>query len=227
MILLGVDVETTGLNHLSDEVTEVGAVLWCTEKSTPLRLFSKFVQAKVPISEEITQLTGITQEMVDKYGEPADAVAEELKDFAKDSEALVAHNAVFDINFLNGMGFVYDRPVIDTRVDIKYPGFVTTRKLTHLAADHGFANPFAHRALFDVLTMLRVLEKYDFYEVLARSKEPLVRASAQVSFAKKDLAKARGYSWDADNKTWFKEMKKSDAELEAKEAPFNVSFMEV
>ena len=65
MILLGLDFETTGLNFDTDRITEIGAVLWDTKEGKPIALHNHLVKHDdaPPITEEVEQLTGITQAM--------------------------------------------------------------------------------------------------------------------------------------------------------------------
>ena len=114
---------------------------------------------------------------------------------------------------------------IDTRVDVPYPDNIKTRKLTYLAAEHGFANPFQHRALFDVLTMLKIMGLYNMEDILFFAKQETVRVIAHVSFQQKQLAKDRGYHWDGEAKIWFLDMKKSKSLKEENEAGFPVTIV--
>jgi len=67
-----------------------------------------------------------------------------------------------------------------------------------------------------------VLKNYDLARVLELSREPTVKAVAEVRFSEKHLAKDRGYYWDGEEKHWFKDMKEKRAEQEKLDAPFNV-----
>lgn len=92
------DIETTGLSPKNDVMTEIGAVL--VKNGEILEEFNTFVNPNRPISEKITKITGITDEMV------ADAPQEEeaLKAFLEfvDGRVLVAHNGHdFDIRFIS------------------------------------------------------------------------------------------------------------------------------
>lgn len=236
MIVVGVDIETTGLDVEKDEITEIGAVLWDTEAKKPLGLFNEFCRGAIgKVSEEITELTGITSDILTAWGKgTADALLA-FSRFAEGANALVAHNgSLFDRPFIHNsmkryglvpadLGFDW----IDTSLDIPYPSKIQTRKLVHLAAEHGFVNPFAHRAVFDVLTMLTVLSQYDFDEVFRLSREPSVLLVAHTTEPWKDggksndEARARGFRWDAAKKQWSKLVKQSQAE-NAKKYPFAV-----
>lgn len=98
------DLETTGLNPKHCHITEIGAVK--IEEGKVTERFSSFVNPGVPIPKEITDLTGITNEMV----ADAPTTAQVLKDFqAFCGEAiLVAHNASFDMKFIIEHGMRYD-----------------------------------------------------------------------------------------------------------------------
>jgi DNA polymerase-3 subunit epsilon len=86
--------------------------------------------------------------------------------------------------------------------------------LTYLAADHGFLNPFAHRALFDCATTFRLVSPY-LGELIARSyeKEFTLRA-LQSPFESKDILKGRGYFWDAESRCWTIVLPESKIEAE-------------
>ena len=119
-----------------------------------------------------------------------------------------------------------DRPWLDTIVDIRFPDSIKTRNLHHLGADHMVLNPFRHRAVFNVLTMFKVMEHYDLDAIIARSKEPTVYVQAIVSFDEKELAKARGYRWYAPSKLWWRSFKLSDFEADKLECGFRTQLLE-
>jgi DNA polymerase-3 subunit epsilon len=135
----------------------------------------------------------------------------------------MAHNGLgFDkpilaSNFARLGVLLPDRTWIDTMLDLPLARF-KSRALGHLAADHGFLNPFAHRALFDVLTMLRVASSYDIKDVLASARSPVVTVQAlcakpwEDGGASTDEAKRNGFRWDGGNKRWVKQLRQAALE---------------
>ena len=220
MLILGLDFETTGLSAEQDRITEVGAVLWDWETSTPITLLSSLVYPGIAIPAEITKLTGITEEMVRDYGRPEDEVFADLRYLHGRADYVMAHNGTtFDKLFfeatLKRLAWIdTGKPWLDTKIDIKYPEQITTRNLRHLAAEHSFLNPFSHRAVFDVLTMLKVAGAYDIRDMIARAAEPTLFIQALVSFDDKEKAKARGYYWCGPRKIWWRSFKQSDYAIE-------------
>jgi DNA polymerase III subunit epsilon len=230
MLFVGVDFETTGLDTQKDRITEVGAVLWDTDRKGPLEVYSSYIyEENFPeLSKEITEITGITQNDLDKYGRTPQKVLSELCLFMERGDFALAHNGTnFDVPILTaemnriGAKFKDDVTWIDTSVDVPYPPSITTRKLSYLATEHGFLNPFPHRALFDVLTMLKVTSFYDAEEIVRLSKSPSVTIRAVVSYDDRKLASERGYRWNADNKMWLKTVKECQLEPEYT-APFKI-----
>jgi DNA polymerase-3 subunit epsilon len=231
MYLLGIDFETTGLDVKEARIIEFGLVLWDWKNQTPKTILGGLVWEKTrePLTEEIKTLTGLNDEMfkTEHTFSPESCIGSVLK-LSENCDFLIGHNANnFDKPLLEQECIrvnkkMPEKPWLDTREDVQYPEHIQSRKLVHLAAEHGFVNPFSHRAVFDVLTMFKVLQNYDLDEIIRLSKEPTLTVVAQVNFNNKDAAKARKYAWDGENKYWYKKIKESLLEKEIKEANFKV-----
>jgi DNA polymerase III subunit epsilon len=233
MKILGLDFETTGLSWQADRIIEVGAVLYDWDTETPLCLLSELVIPDRPVPDEIVKLTGITDALIDAYGQSEELTLRRLLRMIGQADYVMAHNgSEFDKLFFDAciarvgdVGTGWECPWLDTRCDIVFPESITTRQLKFLAAEHGFLNPFSHRAIFDVLTMLKVARQYPLESIVARSKEPTLYIQAIVSFDDKDKAKARGYFWCAPRKIWWRSMKQSDYEIEKTAAGFRTALL--
>jgi DNA polymerase-3 subunit epsilon len=231
VLICGVDYETTGLSAIDDRITEIGACLYDWDTGTPLKLMSTLVNPERPIPEEIVKLTGITDELVDLYGKSEKVAFAELHDLMSYSDYAMAFNGSrFDYLFylaackrleVEPSGIFW----LDASSDVKYPEAIKTRNLRHLASEHNFLNPFAHRAIFDVLTMFKVAGNYRLDDIIARAQEPTLCVQALVSFDEKELAKARGYRWYAPSKIWWREWKASDYEADKLECGFRTQLL--
>ena len=107
------DIETTGFSAAEDRIIEIGAVK-ITDGAIVDR-FSTFVNPEVPIPFEIQQLTHITDDMVLEAPKIEEALPAFL-DFVGES-ALVAHNAGFDVGFIEQNCVRLGRSRIFTSVD--------------------------------------------------------------------------------------------------------------
>ena len=108
------DLETTGFSPVNNRIIEIGAVR--VENGKITEKFSTFVNPQVPIPYRIEELTGINDNMV--LDAPViEKVLPEFMEFCRDA-ALVAHNASFDVSFveenLKRLGMAADFTVLDT-----------------------------------------------------------------------------------------------------------------
>lgn len=234
-IVLGLDLETTGLLTATDRIIELGTVLWDTDTNKSLLLKNDLMwNSDYPtITEEINRVTGITQADLEAYGNPSAQTLSQLLELGRryKPERIVAHNGEnFDkpllIAELNRHGFtetfVHSTPWVDTKTDLPFETPPRSNHLGHLAYDMGFINPFPHRALSDVLTMLKVMSQFKFEDILAHAAIPWVTVRAVVPFDDKQKAKDRRYSWEKIGeksfpKMWVKRIKvnKLEEEVEA------------
>ncbi|ENH96552.1 DNA polymerase III [Gracilibacillus halophilus YIM-C55.5] len=109
------DVETTGLSAIYDTIIELAAVK--VKNGEIVDRYESFANPHHPLSQTTTDLTGITDDMVQNAPE-VDQVLSEFHEWMQDA-VLVAHNAEFDMGFIN-TGFKHiglpeaTNPVIDT-----------------------------------------------------------------------------------------------------------------
>ena len=91
------DLETTGLNANSDKIIEIGAVR--VKNRQIVEEFGTFADPGMSLEEKTTELTGITDKMLE--GAPSQKEAlQTFIDFCGDSPVLIAHNANFDVSFV-------------------------------------------------------------------------------------------------------------------------------
>lgn len=222
-LLLGIDLETTGLAPASDLIVEIGAAFFDTDRETAIEAGGFLVRLPegVALDPRITKLTGITPADLDEWGGDLPDTLLRIGTMCQKHGVsyLVGHNGrAFDRAFLRAavarlsasrpeIDHLLALPWLDTQEDLPFPEEMKTRKLSHLAAEHGFLNPFPHRALFDVMTSLRLLSCYPLEEVIRRAEADVVTVIALVPFDRRQEAKDAGFFWDAPAKQWTKRVK--------------------
>jgi DNA polymerase-3 subunit epsilon len=157
-----VDVETTGWAPDEAGITEIGAVR--VHRGTVVAEFGSLVNPGTPVPPAITELTGISDQML-ASAPPVAAVLPGLLTFAEGS-VLAAHNAPFDLGFLTAACALTGRDwpgyeVLDTarlaRHLMATPQEVPDRKLATLARFFGTPVRPSHRALDDAQATAGVL----------------------------------------------------------------------
>lgn len=154
------DVETTGLNAYSERITEIGAVKIVDNKVVDT--YSSFVNPKKPIPIRITELTGITDEMVKNAPDESIAIPS-FFEFC-DGCVLVAHNAPFDVRFISSaaqrLNLNVDFPYIDTVVVARaiFPN-LKNHKLDTIVDFLGLGGFNHHRACDDARILADVFLK--------------------------------------------------------------------
>ena len=93
-----IDIETTGFNPSLAKITEIGAVK--VDEANIINTFQSLVKISEPVPPAIVKLTGITDKMLNEQGKEFHCIAEEFIDFIGNLP-IVAHNASFDLSFLN------------------------------------------------------------------------------------------------------------------------------
>lgn len=203
---LVLDVETTGLNPTNDRIIEIGIIEFGVLEDGQIQVlgcYGGLEDPLVPLDPVITKLTGLSAEIL--RGRCIDW--ELVECMLRRSSVIVAHNAAFDRSFIWSKkelhGFRGHWACSMRHIDWLSKGF-SSQKLTYLAADHGFLNPFPHRAIFDCATTLRLVTPY-MQELITHSYEPQIQIWAQgAPFETKDCLRLRGYRWDQDRRVWGK-----------------------
>ncbi len=222
-----IDLETTGLDPRQDEIIEVGTLITSfTNEDGFIDIdFSnnQLQQPNEPISEEITKITGITNE--DVKGKTIDW--DLLKDQLKNVDLIICHNAYFDRNFMELQTNISFKSLIESKpfgcsshgVDWRALGYEGV-KLEYLNFKMGYFYE-GHRALIDCYATLNLFisrpEAFQELKEKVRQKEILICAT-NASFNKKDELKKRNYRWSSGDgdlpKSWWITVPKKEYEEE-------------
>jgi DNA polymerase III subunit epsilon len=210
------DVETTGLDTARDEIIELAMMRFTYRPDDRIAritgVSSSFNEAQNPIPAEITDLTGITDEMVIGHRIDPEAVAA----FAADARIVIAHNANFDRKFAERYWPLFEQKAwacSATEVEWRKHGFDGSR-LGYLLAGVGLFHQ-AHRAIDDCHALVEILasdlpkiNRSALAILLERARRKTMRIWAEQSpFELKDELKKRGYRWndraDGRPRSWY------------------------
>lgn len=154
-----IDIETTGGNAQHDKITEIA--LYVHDGSKVVDEFVTLINPERPIPYYISQLTGITDDMVvnaPRFFEVAKRIVE-----LTEGKIFVAHNAPFDYRFIQSefkqLGYNFDRETICTvRLSRKLIPGKASYSLGNLCKDLGIHINDRHRAAGDALATVKLFD---------------------------------------------------------------------
>ncbi|MEA4854194.1 MAG: type I-E CRISPR-associated endoribonuclease Cas2e [Christensenella sp.] len=157
-----VDVETTGLSVFADSLIEVGAIK--IESDIVIEKYSALVFQKTPLPENIINLTGITNEVLQKNGVDEKTAISGLIDFSSDA-VIVCHNARFDYGFIraackhNDLALFSNNSIDTADIARKSALDVENYKLSTLASYFLIQTKTQHRSIDDCITTKQLYDK--------------------------------------------------------------------
>jgi DNA polymerase-3 subunit epsilon len=203
-----VDTETTGLDPKTNEIIEVGAILYSVEHRTSLISFSTLQYAAENAAENINGISAASlADIEQRYPLNLGTIIDPL---LADAEVIVAHHAEFDRQWFAGAW--HAKPWLCTAFDFHWPKQTRDGSgLVSLALAHGIGVGSAHRALADCQMIASLFDRMHFFgadlqQMFARAMRPKATFQALVSFEQKDLAKDAGFKWDGATKKWTRRM---------------------
>ena len=220
------DTETTGLDHSRDEVVELAMIKFRYLGTGILEIVGVFEGLRQPsraLAPEVADLTGLTDAMLE--GRTIDF--EEVGNFLKDVNLVIAHNAKFDRPFAEDLHPAFSKlawACSATEIPWRSLGVEGT-KLGYLLAAFGLFHA-GHRALADCHALLEVLDRRPprgdetgFACIVESSQRTTATVHAvDAPFAIKDVLKRRGYRWsngsDGKARCWHRELPEADLDEE-------------
>lgn len=245
-----IDFETQGDDPATTNPTEVGIIECDRERLNNLpdlytkvgELSTLIYDEKYPAqTDEIIEITGITDEMLKKDGNDPKTVFETISLSIKNSDYVLAHNAKFDRGVYEAtctrLGLPVAQPKkgwICTIEDIPWAKKYRCKQLAHLAFDHGvqFNKDDLHRALDDVKLLSKLVLHFshmNFDEILAYWGMPWVflflngvKAPWQDGGVSNAFAKKLQFGWQKAPRTdapefekrWVKRVKENKVDEE-------------
>jgi DNA polymerase-3 subunit epsilon len=225
--LLIVDLETTGLDPIQDQVIELGAILYSVPHCCTLQQFSTLFPVATNAAEKINRISVEASQIIKDIEIPL--LQFEL--WVTQADYLVAHNADFDRKWFGHCGLpTVDKPWLCTYQDFIWDKNHKPASLINTALNHGIGVSHAHRALTDCQLIAAIFDRVGaefngigtFLErAIKRSKEPPIIVVANVSYDDRELAKKQGFIWNKYiERKWAKQIKRSDFLIERETYPF-------
>ena len=223
------DTETTGMDADDDQIIELALVPFEFDKAGNiyrlLPAYNAFQDPGLPIPDIITQITGITDDMVKGQSIDLNQVSKMLSE----AVIVIAHNARFDRPFVeNLLDDFADIAWACSIADIEWnkEGFEGV-KLEFLAYKFGFFYE-GHRATIDCQAGIELLSRklpksgeQVLSQLLKKARRTDIRLWAEgAPFDRKDVLKKRGYRWspgeNGKRKAWYKDLTEPELEEEMK-----------
>jgi DNA polymerase-3 subunit epsilon len=199
---------------------EIGLVVFEYDSETGqvyrvLESFGALEDPGIPITPEITEITGITNEMV--AGKRIDDAR--VAELVSGASIVIAHNSKFDRPFLEQRFPIFEElPWGCSFAQVDWDGEgLGARKLDYIAFQFGFFFD-AHRAETDCQALLTILQQELPKSKVKVLKSLLVQLPQKdwtvypvSDYASKDLLKARSYYWDGARKVWHRTLTGTEA----------------
>lgn len=157
------DTETTGLNCSDCQIIELAMITEVDGKI--IDEYDKFIKVEGLLPQKITEITGITDKMLNDYGVNEKSIAEDLKNRLTPGTLMIAHNCQFDLSFVYKLlerhypdevdGIVNNLDWLDTLTVFKdraeYP-----HRLINAVKHYGIKEVNFHRAIDDTKALYEV-----------------------------------------------------------------------
>ena len=158
------DLETTGLKPQENEIIEIGALK--VREGKVVDRFMEFIHPLSPISSAISELTGITNDMV-ATARSCEQVLPDFLDFCED-DVLIGHNVMFDYSFTkcsaSKCGLPFEKNGLDTlKIARKVHKDFPSKSLGALCDYYHIENKSAHRAYHDALATAKLYQTLAHY----------------------------------------------------------------
>lgn len=163
MKYIAVDIETSGLSPIKDKIIEIGASLYVDGEVQ--KTFSSLVKPQLAsLPERITELTGITEEMLADAPLESEVMQQFLEFAGEEDIPLLGHNVLFDYSFLKvaagRLGREFGRNGFDTlRLARLCHPELPSKTLAAMCEYYHIENEHAHRAYEDAIAAAELFEK--------------------------------------------------------------------
>lgn len=160
-----IDVETTGINSEKDQIIEIAAIKL---EGNEITVFQKLVKVGIGLQKEISDLTGITDEMLANDGKDIDVVLDEFLDFVGKS-ILVGYNIKFDISFLDaelkksGKAVLTNKTICLLHEVKRKQNFLRDYKLSTVLKKNNICTEGLHRAYVDAKAEYELAVKLNIF----------------------------------------------------------------
>ena len=166
-----------------NEIIEIGALKVRDGKVE--ERFMEFIRPCQPVSKTITDLTGITNEMV-ADAEDSKTVIPAFLEFCG-NDVLVGHNIIFDYSFMKNqaaiLGYGFEKQGVDTlRIARRVHKDMRSKSLEALCSYYSIVNSAAHRAYHDALATAKLYRTLAHYY---EEKEPQVFQPVVLNYKEK------------------------------------------
>lgn len=184
-----IDLETTGLSSIYDSIIEITAIRYVNHN--PVDNFSTLIKIDEELDSYITELTGITNEMLINKGMDITEAMNILRQFINNDDILIGHNLNFDLKFLDKY-IALPNDYIDTlRLSRKILKNLKHHRLIDVANYYNVDCTDNHRAEKDCMITNSILIELE--------KDVLSQYDSLDTFKKENNIAKKHYSYDIDS----------------------------